>query len=426
MNNNPSGKSRLKPLSVNVCVLLFLAACPGLRAEAQPPPQPAVTVAAYYFPNYHPGEPRNDLWKGKGWDEWKLVREATPRFAGEHQPNVPLWGYGDESDPRVMEQKIAAAADHGIGAFIFDWYYYNDGPYLGRCLDLGYLKASNNARVKFALMWANHDWADLHPAELGQPHPILFPGTVTPENFGKICDLVIRDYFLQPTYWRIDGKPYFSFYDLAHLLANFGSAEATRAALDEFRRKAVAAGLPGLHLNAVVLGRPALPNEQVPRDAPQRIRDLGFDSVTSYVWVHHVKLATQPTDYAVARDEYLAYWDQARTTYGVPFFPNVTVGWDTTPRCAPGSHATNGAYPFSPTISGNTPARFREALESARQRLLAQPSGPRVLTVNSWNEWTEGSYLEPDTVNGLRYLEAIRDVFGTDGAMSSAAGLSSH
>jgi hypothetical protein len=25
--------------------------------------------------------------------------------------------------------------------------------------------------------------------------------------------------------------------------------------------------------------------------------------------------------------------------------------------------------------------------------------------------WTEGSYLEPDTVNGLGYLEAVRDVF---------------
>ncbi|MBI5820822.1 MAG: glycoside hydrolase family 99-like domain-containing protein, partial [Verrucomicrobia bacterium] len=27
------------------------------------------------------------------------------------------------------------------------------------------------------------------------------------------------------------------------------------------------------------------------------------------------------------------------------------------------------------------------------------------------NEWTEGSYLEPDTVHGLKYLEAVRDVF---------------
>ena len=29
----------------------------------------------------------------------------------------------------------------------------------------------------------------------------------------------------------------------------------------------------------------------------------------------------------------------------------------------------------------------------------------------AWSERTEGSYLEPDTVNGLKYLEAVRAVF---------------
>lgn len=373
---------------------------------------PAITVASYYFPNYHPGEPRNDTWKGPGWDEWKLVREARPRFPGETQPNVPLWGDSDESDPRVMAQKIDAAADHGVGVFIFDWYYYNDGPYLSRCLDLGYLKAANNSRVRFALMWANHDWMDLHPYRLGTPKPVLFPGTVTPENFRRICDLVIKDYFLQPNYWRIDGKPYFSFYDLEKLLNNFGSVAATRAALDEFRAKALAAGLLGLHLNAVVWGNPILPGEHKAADPVALVRALGFDSVSSYVWIHHVSLPQQQTDYDAARDGYLAYWDKAATMYGVPYLPNVTMGWDPSPRCFQGDPFSNVGYPFTNTISGNTPERFKAALEIVRRRLLAQPVGPRVLTINCWNEWTEGSYLEPDTRHGLQYLDSIRAVFG--------------
>jgi len=74
----------------------------------------ATTVAAYYFGNYHPGDPRNARQKGPDWTEWNLVREAKPRFPGHRQPRVPLWGHGDESDPAVMARKIDAAADYGV------------------------------------------------------------------------------------------------------------------------------------------------------------------------------------------------------------------------------------------------------------------------------------------------------------------------
>ena len=134
-------------------------------------PSDSITVASYYFGNYHPGDARNSKMKGKGkkWSEWELVKAAKPRFPGHHQPNVPLWGYEDEANPKVMAKKIAAAADHGIDAFIFDWYYYDDGPFLERPIDKGFLKAKNNNRIKFAFMWANHDWIELHPGLLPTP-----------------------------------------------------------------------------------------------------------------------------------------------------------------------------------------------------------------------------------------------------------------
>lgn len=378
---------------------------------ATTPPPDKVTVACYYFGNYHPNDPRNEKLKGKGWSEWELVKNAKPRFPGHRQPNIPLWGYTDESDPKAMEQKIDAAADHGIDAFIFDWYYFNDGPFLDRPIDDGYLKAKNNRRLKFAFMWANHDWIDIHPWRRGTPQTLLYPGKVTPETFDKVSDHLVKNYFRHPSYWKVDGKPYFSFYELTKLLESFGTVEATRAALDRLRAKAKAAGLPGLHLNAVVWGQPILPGEQKPTDTPKLVKDLGFDSVTSYVWIHHVGLPKRETDYNYVRDAYFRQWESTEKQFDVPYYPNVTMGWDSSPRADQRDAFDNIGYPFMNLIVSNTPERFRQALEMTKQRLLGKPNGPRILNINCWNEWTEGSYLEPDKVNGMKYLEAVRSVF---------------
>jgi hypothetical protein len=385
-------------------VLALAATVPAKEKETP------IQVACYYFGNYHPGDPRNEEIHGKGWSEWELVKNAKPRFPGHQQPKVPLWGYRDESDPKAMEQKIKAAADHGIDAFIFDWYDY-DGPFLESPINKGFLKAKNRSRLKFALMWANHDWTDIHPYRRGSPAKLLYPGKVDQKAYDRITNHVIKDYFLQPNYWKIDGKPYFSFYDLQNLVDSFGSIEATKVALDSFRAKAVAAGLPGLHLNAVVWGNTILPGERVPADYGRLVKLLGFDSATSYVWIHHIGLPQMQSEYNLARDQYFNYWDKVTKELEVPYFPNVSMGWDPSPRAAQDQEYGNFGYPFMNTIGGNTPQNFEAALQLTKDRLLAQPTGPRILNINCWNEWTEGSYLEPDTVNKFGYLDAVRDVF---------------
>src|SRR3546814_13020189 len=68
----------------------------------------AITVAAYYFPNYHTGDPRNEHHKGAGWSEWEFVKAAKPRFPEDQQHKVPLWGNIEEKDPTVRAKNIAA------------------------------------------------------------------------------------------------------------------------------------------------------------------------------------------------------------------------------------------------------------------------------------------------------------------------------
>lgn len=368
-------------------------------------------VGAYYFPNYHV-DPRNVKRYGKNWSEWELVKRAESRFPGHRQPRVPAWGYTDEADPKAMAQKIDAAADHGLDYWIFDWYWYNDGPFLERGLEQGFFGAANHSRMKFCCMWANHDWVEIFPSHRGVKPQLLYPGDVTRETFDKLTDHVVNRYFKHPSHWMVDGCPYFSIYDLGAFLKSFGSVEGAVTAVADFRRKTKAAGFPDLHLNAVVWGNPILPLEKTPANPVELVTKLGFNSVTSYVWIHHVPLNERETDYGLVQEKYFEYWTEAAGKFPVPYYPNVSVGWDSSPRTVQSDEFGNWGYPFTNTISGSSPARFREALLATRQRMEANPQGPKILNINSWNEWTEGSYLEPDTHFGLGYLEAIRDVFG--------------
>jgi hypothetical protein len=370
-------------------------------------------IAVYYFPNYHI-DPQNEKWHGKGWTEWNLVKTATPRFPGHAQPKVPAWGYEDEADPSVMARKIDAAADHGIDTFLFDWYWYNNAPYLHRALEEGFIPAHNSNRLKFALMWANHDWLDIHPAQRSRPCNVLAKGAVTLEQFVDATNYIIETYFTRPNYWRVNDGLYFSVYELMGLIQGLGGLEQTKAALEDFRRRVAKAGLGKLHLNAVVWGLQLLPGEKSIEKPEQLVPALGLDSVTSYVWIHHQALKDFPeTDYAAYAEANFADFSKFTEKYNVPYFPNVTMGWDSSPRTIQSDVFENTGYPAMPILKNNTPAEFQKALLAAKEFLLQGKTNPPILTINAWNEWTEGSYLEPDTVHQMGYLEAIKAVFGS-------------
>ena len=384
------------------------------RLSAQPAPR--YQIGAYYFPGWHV-DPHNEEFHGRGWTEWELLRRAEPRFPGHQQPKRPLWGYADESDPAIFERKIAAAADHALTHFIFDWYWYDGAPFLQRALENGYLSARNNNRLGFALMWANHDWMDLFPAKFGGGQFTVYTGGIGRSSFEKMTDYIVSKYFHHPSYWKIDGCPYFSVYELYRLIQGLGGKEETATALRSFRAKTRAAGFPDLHLNAVTWGIQILPGERTIKTPRELLAAVGFDSITSYVWIHHVAMPEFPvTPYQYVMERAVEHWARAAQENGVPYFPNVTMGWDPSPRTCQSDVFANHGYPFTPILGGNTPAEFQKALGAAKSFLDGQPNPRRILTINAWNEWTEGSYLEPDTVNGMHYLESIRRVFGTEPA----------
>ena len=371
--------------------------------------KPLPEIGVYYFPQYHP-DPRNDRWHGHGWTEWDLVRRAEPRFPGHLQPKVPAWGYYDESDPQAAARTISAASSHGIDFFIFDWYYYDDGPFLNGCLDRGFLNASGNQDLRFALMWANHPWRNIFPAKRFQEQTLLVPGAMSPRSFALATDHVIDRYLRLANYYRIAERAYFSFFDVVTLIDGLGGLAEAAAELARFRERAAAGGAGELHLNGVLWGMPGEAEragrpEQVSVTA-EVVTRLGFDSVTSYNWMQYVPMADLATEYGPYSEAAAAGWKRFAGGYPVPYLPNVSMGWDSSPRTVQSDEFAPLGYPYTQVLVGNTPEHFARAVGWCREFVQSGATAP-VFTINAWNEWTEGSYLEPDETTGMAYLEAV-------------------
>ncbi len=356
-------------------------------------------IAAYYWPAYH-DEPRWRTFMPEGEGEWQTIRKARAKFEGHQQPRVPAWGYLDEADPRVMEKKIDAAARHGVNVFIFDWYWYDNQPFLEDALNRGFLGARNNDQVRFFIMWANHDATTLWNLERSHEDRLVWPGAVDRATFDCATRRLIERFFGHPAYYRIDGKPVFSIYELGTLITGLGGIEKARQALDDFRVNVRAAGFPGVHIQGILWGNVPASLSMIPGDRSQTqdntIRALGIDSLTNYQWVHYVHPKGVYTDWA---EKAVSFWDRWSDEFSVPFYPHVSIGWDTNPRFREIK---------KDLITGSTPELFGHYLTRAMNFVDSRRLSPRLITINSWNEWSEGSYLEPDTVFGMGYLEAVQ------------------
>ncbi len=67
-----------------------------------------------------------------------------------------------------------------------------------------------------------------------------------------------------------------------------------------------------------------------------------------------------------------------------------------------------------PSCATTPPDAFAEALRKARSYADSHPDRAPLITINSWNEWTETSYLMPCDKFGYGYLEAVKKVFADE------------
>lgn len=395
---------RLVGVLLGACILM-------LNGKAQVPNSKGgqhYDIAAYLWPSYHPDDRAKIFWP-MGIGEWETVMKNEPKFSGHDQPRHSLWGYVNEADPYVMEMEIEAAADHGVNVFIYDWYWYDRMPFLEGCLNDGYLKAKNNQKVKFYLMWANHDvslgWdkRNADDAFSKKNKALIWKGGIDRTEFEKICHRFIDKYFSHPSYYQIDGKPVFMLYDLQNFVKGLGGMTEAKAALDWFREQTIKAGFKGLELQLAMRkeSQPSLSAVASDNIGTQKeaVEKLGFDSLTHYQFCHFLNIGRDYND--IAKDA-VTEWNNIANSYSAHYYPHISIGWDSSPR----------TYKVHSGITtNNTPQNFAKALRLAKKFVDDHPHQAPLITINSWNEWTETSYLEPDTKYGYGYLNAVKKVF---------------
>lgn len=358
-------------------------------------------IIAFYLPQFHP-IPENDMWWGRGFTEWTNVAKAKPLFRGHYQPRIPAdLGFYDLRVPDVRAAQADLARKHGVEGFCY-WHYWFAGK---RLLErpMEDLLKSGEPRYPFCLAWANESWTGIWH---GAPDRVLqkqtYPGFADHEAHFHI----LLKAFSDSRYITVDARPMFLVYQPRNL-------PDSKRVTDFWRDLAARAGLPGLHLvavlqrhdashwhpydhgfdAAVVCNISALMDEE-PVSLPRLLRRRFVRSKFRGVYQHLLRRPMHVYGYREALPQFIH-----AESLDFEYYPCLVPNWDNTPRSG-----LDGLV-----LHGSTPELFRTQVRAAVARVGQMAPQHKIVFVKSWNEWAEGNYLEPDLRYGRQYLEVVRE-----------------
>lgn len=362
---------------------------------------------AIYFPQFH-AIPENDKWWGEGFTDWTKVKEGYPLFEGHHQPRVPADGYYDLTQKEVIAKQIAMAKQYGVYGFTIYHYWFDGKQLLETPKEL--ILNNKDLDIPFCLTWANETWARRWE---GKDSEILMEQTYEPthEKWKEHFDY-IKPYLTDARAIKIDGKPLFQIYR-PHLITQ------VEQMLAYWRELAREAGIGELYFMAVKSFD--FPNNGIldafdgvllfnPHEAVNSREYKGLQVVLENIlrhcpesWVERMRVIRNKARTKYVLHPYSKVCDvvlkrnfryKDKDTFKMAFLE-----WDNTAR-----------YKEKATVyHGCTPSAF----EAFFTRLMKEESAKhseekQYVFINAWNEWAEGTYLEPDTDNGYAYLEALQ------------------
>lgn len=346
-----------------------------------------VKPLAFYLPQYHTF-PENDEWWGKGFTEWTNVRKGDSRFQGHYQPREPHAdiGYYDLTDIDVMRRQAVLAKQHGIYGFVFYYYWFSGKRLMEKPVDM--LLQHPEIDLPFCLCWANENWTR---AWDGKNKDVLIGQEYSDEDDENF----IRDmkpYLDDKRYIRIDGKPLVIVY-------NPGQIPDCHKSFRVWKEKARELGFEILIWTCETANHTAKelnildcidgivefpPHNTWMESIAVRNADLGGKAAFLY---HYGELV----DYQVERLK-------NEQKGSVPYHHGIMLGWDNAAR------RKNEWFTY---CGFSLKALYRWML--AVKTRTAQDFLPeeQFCFINAWNEWGEGTYLEPDRKYGYSSINTI-------------------
>lgn len=349
---------------------------------------------AFFLPQFHPIA-ENDQWWGKGFTEWSNVVRAKPLFRSHHQPRLPAdLGFYDLRLPKTQEAQAELARKHGVHGFCYYYYWFDGKKLLNEPIEQ--MLRSGKPDFPFCVCWANENWSRNWD---GQNRHVLLEQSYSREsNLALIREFIpmMKD----SRYIRHNGKPVLIVYRIK-VIPNW--LETAKMWRDECRK----AGLGEIHLCAVRFGLEPL------EGAPQ---DFGLDAYVLFPPHETVRKDVRSEALDLHPDfkgELFCYdavvnGDLERFGKGYPWpvHRGAMMGWDNTARRLTDARIFKGA----------TPLRFRAWLSGIlEQEETFNRDEDSLLFINAWNEWAEGTVLEPDRKFGTGYLEAVRSALAASG-----------
>ena len=363
----------------------FIQTFEGQRIEPELPEE--VKAIAFYLPQFHP-VPENDEWWGPGFTEWTNVTQAKPLFPGHYQPHVPAdLGYYDLRLPEVREAQAELARKYGIYGFCYYYYWFAGRRILERPLQE--VLESGTPDFPFCICWANENWSRRWD---GSENEILLKQEHSEENdISFIHDVIpiLKD----SRYIRVNGKPILIVYRLSLLPDPSKTAELWRKICrDE--------GIGEIYLCAV---------ESFGYSNPYKD---GFDAALQFP-PHDVRVLEPankeidnlPNDYTGVLYDYeeVVFNELNREAPNYKRFRGVMCSWDNTARKKKAGNVFLNATPEAYELW------LRGVVDYTRANL---PAGERLVFLNAWNEWAEGTHLEPDRKFGHGFLKATQRALG--------------